>query len=150
MNRHTGKGRMVKQMTDIGRRDFFRKCLVAGAALAVSGTAAAPAGAEASAGQIKGVCLYVPSLGKASEFVETMNRNAPGEWTAHPLQGTLDDLYFQTRETYREARSNANTFVGVVDPASFAVIRAAITDSGGSLYYSTYEERGRVTFSARL
>jgi hypothetical protein len=138
-------------MTDVGRRDFFRKCLVAGAALAVSGTAAAPRSAAASThGEIKGICLYVPSLGKASEFVEAMNRNAPGEWTAHPLRGTLNDLYFQTRDFYREARSSANTFVGVVDPASFAVIREAIVGSGGSFHYVTYEERGRVTFSARL
>jgi hypothetical protein len=138
-------------MTDVGRRDFFKKCLVAGAALAVSGTGAAPHSAMASTHEpIKGVCLYVPTLGKASEFVELMNRNAPGDWTVHSLQGSLTDLYMQTRGFYEDARSQANTFVGVVDPASFAVIHEAIVDSGGSFYYVTYEERNRVTFSAQL
>jgi hypothetical protein len=138
-------------MTDVGRRDFFKKFLVAGAALAVAGTGTAPRSAMASTHEtIKGVCLYVPSLGKASEFVELMNRNASGDWTVLPLQGTMTELYFQTREFYEDARSRANTFVGVVDPASFAIVHEAIVDSGGSFYYVTYEERNRVTFSAQL
>ncbi len=139
-------------MIETGRRGFFKQVFAASAALAATGMCAAlPPKAEASVQeQIKGVCLFVPSLGKASEFVELMNKNAPGDWTVHPLTGSLTDRYFKTKSLYEEAKANANTFVGAVDPGSFAVIQAAITDSGGSFHYITYEERNRITFSAQL
>jgi hypothetical protein len=138
-------------MNNSTRRDFFRNVFLAGAALAVSGTGPLPRRAEASEREgITGICLYVPTLGRASEFVELMNKNAPGDWQMHPLQGALSDRYFQTRELYRGARGRVNTFVGVVDPASFNVIHEAVLDSCGSFHYVTYEERNRVTFSARL
>ena len=135
-----------------GRRGFFKQVFAAGAALAATGMGAAkPRNAEASVGEkITGVCLFVPSLGKASEFVEMMNKNAPGNWTVHPLTGPLTERYFKTKNLYEEAKVKANTFVGAVDPGSFAVIHAAIVDSGGSFHYITYEERNRVTFSAQL
>ena len=79
-----------------------------------------------------------------------MSRNAPGRWRAHPLQGTITDSYLETRNLYEEAREGANTLVGVVDPATFAVIHEAIVDSGGSFYYVTYEDRNRVTFSVQV
>jgi hypothetical protein len=138
-------------MINESRRTFFKTVFSAGAALAAFGTGSQAGRAEAATkGEIDGVCLYVPSLGKASEFVEMMNKNAPGDWTVHPLQGTLTDCYFKTRSLYEEARGKANTFVGVVDPATFAIIHEAIADSGGSFHYVTYEERNRVTFSAQL
>ena len=92
----------------------------------------------------------MPSLGKASEFVDFMNKNAPGTWTVHPLQGTLIENYFTTRNLYEDARGTANTFVGVVDPATFAIVHEAIVDSSGSFHYITYEERNRITFSAQM
>ncbi|ABB32353.1 twin-arginine translocation pathway signal [Geobacter metallireducens RCH3] len=139
-------------MMETGRRGFFKQIFTAVAAVAATGaTAAAPRRAEASvAGQIKGVCLYVPSLGKATDFVEMMNKNAPGSWTVHPLTGSLSEHYFTTRNLYEEARGSANTFVGVVDPATFAIVHEAIVDCGGSFHYTTYEDRNRVTFSAQL
>ncbi len=139
-------------MMETGRRGFFKQIFTAVAAVAATGaTAAAPRKAEASVpGQIKGVCLYVPSLGKASDFVEMMNRNAPGSWTVHPLTGSLNDHYFATRNLYEEARRSANTFVGVVDPATFAIVHEAIVDCGGSFHYTNYEDRNRVTFSVQL
>ena len=139
-------------MMETGRRGFFKQVFTAVAALAATGaTAAAPRKAEASVpGQIKGVCLYVPSLGKASDFVEMMNRNAPGSWTVHPLTGSLNDHYFAARNFYEEARGSANTFVGVVDPATFAIVHEAIVDCGGSFHYTNYEDRNRVTFSVQL
>lgn len=139
-------------MMETGRRGFFKQVFTAVAALAATGaTTAAPRKAEASVpGQIKGLCLYVPSLGKASDFVEMMNRNAPGSWTVHPLSGSLGDNYFTTRALYEEARLNANTFVGVVDPATFAIVHEAIADCGGSFHYTNYEDRNRVTFSVQL
>jgi len=139
-------------MMETGRRGFFKQIFTAVAALAATGTTvAAPRKAEASVpGQIKGVCLYVPSLGKASDFVEMMNRNAPGSWTVHPLTGSLNDHYFATRNLYEEARLSANTFVGVVDPATFAIVHEAIVDCGGSFHYTNYEDRNRVTFSVQL
>ena len=139
-------------MTNQSRRGFFKQIFTAGAAMTATGmSAAAPRKAEASVtGQIKGVCLYVPSLGKADEFVDTMNRTAPGIWTVHPLTGSLTEHYFTTRNLYEAARDRANTFVGVVDPATFAIVHEAIADSGGSFHYITYEDRNRVTFSVQL
>lgn len=139
-------------MMETGRRGFFKQVFMAGAALAATGMGAAtPRKAEASVlEQIKGVCLYVPSLGKASDFVEMMNKNAPGSWKVHPLTGTLTDNYFKTRDLYEEARGSANTFVGVVDPATFAIVHEAIVDCGGCFHYITYEDRNRVTFSVQL
>jgi len=138
-------------MTNVTRRAFFKTFFSAGAALAVSGGVSQPRQAEAAIkGQIIGVCLYVPSLGKASDFVELMNTNARGDWTVHPLTGSLTDRYFKTKDLYEGARGTANTFVGAVDPGSFAVVHEAIVNSGGSFHYITYEERNRVTFSAQL
>lgn len=139
-------------MMESGRRGFFKQIFTAGAALAATGVAAAaPRKVEAAVpGQIKGICLYVPSLGKASDFVEMMNTNAPGSWTAHPLTGSLTEHYFTTRNLYEEARGSANTLVGVVDPATFAVVHEAIVDGNGSFHYITYEDRNRVTFSVQL
>lgn len=139
-------------MIESGRRDFFKQVFVAGAALAATGMSTAlPRKAEASVHeQIKGICLFVPTLGKAGDFVEMMNKNAPGAWTVHPLAGTLTENYFKTRDLYEEARGTANTFVGVVDPATFAIIHEAIVDCSGCFHYITYEDRNRVTFSAQL
>ncbi len=138
-------------MMNQSRRGFFRTVLTAGAALAASGMGSRTSSAEAATqGEIRGVCLYVPSLGKAEEFVEMMSKNAPGNWRAHPLQGAITDSYLETRNLYEEARETANTLVGVVDPATFAIIHEAIVDSGGSFYYVTYEDRNRVTFSVQV
>jgi hypothetical protein len=138
-------------MITTSRRAFFKTFLSAGAALAVSGTSSTTRPAEAAVqGQIKGVCLFVPTLGKAGDFVELMNTNAPGSWTVHPLEGSLNDHYFTTRNLYEDAKVSANTFVGVVDPATFAVVHEAIVDCGGCFHYITYEERNRITFSAQL
>jgi len=138
-------------MTSTSRRDFFKTFLSAGAALAVSGAGNQAGRAEAAIqGRITGVCLYVPSLGRASEFVELMNNNAPGSWKVHSLTGSLTERYFTAKSLYEEAKVQANTFVGAVDPGSFAVVQAAIVDSGGSFHYITYEDRNRITFSARL
>jgi hypothetical protein len=139
-------------MMETGRRGFFKNIFVAGAALAASGMGAAlPRNAEAAVQeQIKGVCLFVPRLGKASDFVEMMNNNAPGSWEVHALNGSMSEHYFTTRNLYEEARNYANTFVGVVDPATFAVVHEAIVDCGGSFHYITYEDRNRITFSAQL
>ncbi len=136
-------------MISQSRRGFFKTILTAGAALATARIGGqADTASSVTPGQIKGVCLFVPSLGKASEFVEAMNRNAPGDWTAHPLRGEMMDCYLETKSLYENARGKANTFVGVVDPATFAIVHEAIADSGGSFHYVTYEERNRVTFSA--
>jgi hypothetical protein len=137
-------------MTDTGRRDFFKQVLVAGAALAISGTGMFARSAVAAPEGIKGVCLYVPCLGKADEFVAMMNRSAPGDWTVHPMEGAMIDRYFAARNLFEEAKGHANTLVGVVDPASFAVIHEAIVDSVGSFHYVTYEDVNRVTFSVRV
>ncbi len=139
-------------MIETGRRGFFKQIMLAGAALAATGIGTAGTRqAEASVPkQIKGVCLFVPSLGKASDFVEMMNKSAPGSWTVHPLEGSLGEHYFTTRKLYEEARGNANTFVGVVDPATFAIVHEAIVDCCGSFHYITYEDRNRVTFSVQL
>jgi len=140
-------------MTDTSRRAFFKTFLSAGAALAVSGAGGQVNRAEAEThGEITGICLYVPSLGKASDFVELMNKNARGDWTVHPLTGTLTDYYFKTRSLYQDAKDQgkANTFVGVVDPASFAIVHEAIVDCSGCFHYITYEDRNRVTFSVQL
>ncbi|MDD2733833.1 MAG: twin-arginine translocation pathway signal protein [Desulfuromonadaceae bacterium] len=138
-------------MMNTSRRAFFKTFLSAGAALVVSGSGNTTKPAEAAVHeQIKGVCLFVPTLGKASDFVELMNTSAPGNWTVHPLEGTLTDRYFIAKSLYEEAKGRANTFVGAVDPGSFAVVQAAIFDSGGTFHYITYEERNRITFSAQL
>ncbi len=138
-------------MTESNRREFFRNCFATVAGLAVCG--AGPLARQAEAARengISGICLYVPSLGKAAEFVELMNDSAPGQWQVEALEGSFDQRYFAVRDLYRRACGHANTLVGVVDPASFTVIQEAITGSGGSFHYVTYEERGRVTFSVRL
>jgi hypothetical protein len=137
-------------MIDQGRRRFFSS-LFSGAAVAagLGGGAARAEDAAAPRGGIDGICLYVPGLGSAGEFVAAMSRDAPGRWTARPLQGGLTDRYFQARAVYEEARGKANTFVGVVDPATFAVVHEAIVDGGGSFHYVT-EEWSRVTFSAQV
>jgi|GEM_PF-1456052 len=139
-------------MITTGRRDFFKSVFVAGATLAATGMSAIrPPRAEAAApDRIKGVCLFVPTLGKAADFVEMMNRNAPGSWTAYPLTKSLSEQYFAVRNLYEEVSGAVNTFVGVVDPATFAVIHEAIIDCGGGFHYITYEERNRVTFSVRM
>jgi len=139
-------------MMETGRRGFFKHVFAAGAALAATGMGATqPRKAEASVHeQIKGVCLFVPTLGKAGDFVEMMNTNAPGSWTVHPLTGSMTDYYFTTRRLYEEAKENANTFVGVVDPATFAIVHEAIVDCSGCFHYITYEDRNRVTFSVQL
>ncbi len=133
-----------------GRRSFFVSMFSASAALAAAWAGRAR-GDEAVAprGGIDGMCLYVPTVAEASEFVEAMARNAPGKWTAHALRGGLTDRYFEARSLYEGARGKANTFVGVVDAATFAVVHEAIVDGGGSFHYVTYEERSRVTFSVR-
>ena len=143
-------------MMETGRRGFFKQIFTAGAALVATGMEASrPRTAEASvpasvSGQIKGVCLFVPSLGNARDFVDMMNQRAAGSWTVHPLDGSLTDQYFTTRQLYEEARESANTFVGVMDPATFAVAHEAIVDCGGAFHYITYEDRNRVTFSVQL
>lgn len=138
-------------MINESRRGFFKTVLGAGAALAVTGNVASPGRAEAATRNgVKGVCLFVPTLGKAADFVEMMNNSAPGDWSVHPIEGTLTESYFRTKSLYEEAKAKANTFVGVVDPATFAVIHEAVVDSGGSFHYVTYEESNRVTFSALL
>jgi hypothetical protein len=138
-------------MINQSRRTFFKTVFTAGAALAASGIATRTGTAEAlNPCRIKGVCLFVPSLGKAKEFVDEMNQRAPGEWTAHPLKGEMMDCYLEAGRLYEEAKGIANTFVGVVDPATFGVVHEAITDNGGSFHYVKYEERNRVTFSAQL
>lgn len=139
-------------MMETGRRGFFKQMFTAGAALVVTGMEVSrPRKAEASVpGQIRGICLYVPSLGNARDFVEMMNQKAAGSWTVHPLTGSLGDHYFTTRDLYEEARESANTFVGVLDPATFAVVHEAIVDCGGAFHYITYEDRNRVTFSVQL
>jgi hypothetical protein len=138
-------------MIHLGRRRFFTSVFSAGAAVAAASAGGGPveaAAAEATPG-ITGLCLYVPGLGQAGEFVAAMTRNAPGRWTAHPLPGAITERYFAARSLYERARGNANTFVGVVDPATFAVVHEAIVDAGGSFHYVT-EARDRVTFSVQL
>lgn len=136
---------------DVGRRDFFKKFFLAGSALAVSkvGGQARQANA-ATPTSIRGTCLYAPSMEKADDFVELMTHSAPGEWSVYPLTGSMTDRYFSVKSLYQEAKAEANTFVGVVDPGSFAVVHEAIVDSGGSFHYITYEERNRVVFSAQI
>ena len=142
-------------MIDQGRRRFFTSMFSAGAAVAAAWAGGGPVAAAAEeAGEktalgIDGLCLFVPSLGEAGEFVAAMSRNAPGRWTAHPLPGALTERYFAARSLYEGARGKANTFVGVVDPATFAVVHEAIVDAGGTFHYVT-EARDRVTFSVQV
>jgi len=139
-------------MIDQGRREFFRKLFAAGAAVATASVARPARGGEAAAAQggIDGICVYAPNVGKASDFVEAMSRNAPGKWTTHALPEGLTDRYFEARSLYEGAKGKANTFVGVVDAATFAIVHEAIVDGGGSFHYVTYEDRSRVTFSAQV
>ena len=139
-------------MINQSRRAFFKSVVAAGAALATVGAGSQVRRAEAAGrGEINGICLYVPTLGKAGEFAEMMNSNAPGSWRIHPVEGTLTESYFTVRQLYEEAKGGeANTLVGVVDPATFAIIHEAVADSGGSFHYITYEERDRVTFSVQV
>ena len=60
------------------------------------------------------------------------------------MTGSLSDHYITTRNLFEEARGNANTFVGVVDPATFAIVHEAIVDCGGCFHYITYEDQNRV------
>jgi hypothetical protein len=138
-------------MIDQGRRRFFTSVLSAGAAVTAALLGSRARAEEAPpAARIDGICLYVPTLAGADAFVESMRRSAPGRWTAHALRGGLTDRYFEARRLYDGARGRANTFVGVVDAATFAVVQEAIAEAGGSFHYVTYEERSRVTFSARV
>lgn len=139
-------------MIDEGRRGFFRKFVMTGAALAASAGVAAPRKAAASPGPgIKGVCLRVPHLELGEAFAEQMKERAPGSWSVHTLEGSVTDFYFETRSIYEELKGKeTNTFVGVADPATFAVVREAISDSGGSFHYTMYEGPDRVSFSVRL
>lgn len=138
-------------MIDKGRRGFFKKFAMAGAVLATSGGVVSPKTAGAfSRPAITGVCLRVPHLEMGDEFAGQMKQSAPGSWRVHTLKGTLTDFYFETRALYEEVKGNANTFVGVADPATFAIIREAIGDSGGSFHYIDHEETNRVSFSVRL
>ncbi len=138
-------------MINQSRRGFFKTVFTVGAALTATGMSKPrPAEAAAPKGAIKGICLFVPSLGKASEFVQMMKSSASGEWTAKPLPVEMMECYVATKELYEGAREKANTFVGVVDPATFAIVHEAIVDCGGSFHYTKYEERNRVTFSAQI
>ncbi|HJV65536.1 MAG TPA: twin-arginine translocation pathway signal protein [Geomonas sp.] len=139
-------------MTSQNRRSFFKTVFSAAAAMAVSGTGALAGRAEAApAGAINGVCLYAPGLQGGHEFADTMRKSAPGEWSVQPLSGSLTDCYFQAGLLFEEARAGrANTFVGVVDQASFAVVHEAIVDRGGRFHYVTQKERDRVTFSVEV
>ena len=135
-------------MVDKHRRNFFKKVVMTGAVLAASGGAVVTRNAAAaSRAEINGVCLRVPNLDVGAEFAEQMKKSAPGSWRVHTLKGTVTDFYFETRGLYDEVKGSANTFVGVADPATFAVIQEAIGDSGGSFHYITYEDRHRVSFS---
>lgn len=138
-------------MIDKGRRIFFKKCVMAGAVLAASGAAVSPREAGAF-GQtsIQGVCLRVPNFEVGGEFVEQMRQSAPGSWRVHTLAGTVSDVYLETRALYEEAKGTVNTFVGVSDPANFALMQAAIGDCGGSFHYITYDDASRVSFSVRM
>lgn len=138
-------------MMNQSRRSFFKSVIGAGAALAASGAIRSTPVEAAEKAAIVGVCLYVPALGKAADFVAEMNQNAPGSWSVQPLEGSLTERYFQTRESFQAARDGAgNTFVGVVDPATFALVHEAIVDSGGSFHYVKHEEHDRVTFSVQV
>lgn len=132
----------------MGRRGFFKKIAVAGALLAVSGESVIPRkAAAATPARIEGLCLLVPNAEMSVDFAALMEKSAPGSWRVHTLTGTLTDFYLETRGLYTEAQGSVNTFVGVADPATFAVIQEAIGDSGGSFHYITYEDRHRVSFS---
>lgn len=135
-----------------GRRRFFKSLLSAAAAgaAALAGGRARAEDAPAAAGRVDGVCLYVPGFAESGDFVEAMRRDAPGTWTAHALSGGLTDRYFAARALYERARGRANTFVGAVDPATFAVVHAAIVDADGRFHYVRHEGRSRVTFSAQV
>lgn len=139
-------------MNSQNRRSFFKTVFAAGAAVALSGTGTLAGRAEAApAAAINGVCLYSPGLGSARQFVETMRRSAPGEWSVQPLSGSLTDCYFQAALLFEDARKGrTNTLVGVLDQASFAVVHEAILDRGGRFHYVTHEGRDRVTFSVEV
>lgn len=139
-------------MISQNRRSFFKTVIAAGAAMAASGTGTLAGSAQAAtAGAINGVCLYAPGLASAREFVESMRKSAPGEWSVQPLSGSLIDCYFQAALLFEDARrGKANTFVGVLDQASFAVVHEAIVDRGGRFHYVTHKERDRVTFSVEV
>jgi isocitrate lyase len=138
-------------MIDEGRRGFFKRIIMAGAVLAVPGEALLPRKTMASAAvAIEGVCLLVPNLEMGAEFAEQMKKSAPGSWRVHTLKGSLTDFYLETRGLYEEAQGQANTFVGVADPAAFTVIHEAIGDCGGRFHFITYESRHRVNFSVQV
>uniref|UniRef100_C6E1Z7 Twin-arginine translocation pathway signal n=1 Tax=Geobacter sp. (strain M21) TaxID=443144 RepID=C6E1Z7_GEOSM len=139
-------------MTSQNRRSFFKTVFAAGAAVAVSGTGTLAGRAQAAqAGAIDGVCLYAPGLGTALEFADTMRKSAPGTWSVQPLSGSLTDCYFQAALLFEDAkRGKTNTFVGVLDQGSFAVVHEAILDRGGRFHYVTNEGRDRVTFSVEV
>lgn len=138
-------------MIDKGRRDFFKKFAITGALLATSGEVLSLRKAEASIqANIKGLCLRIPNSHEGGAFADRIKQSAPGSWKVHTLRGSLTDFYFETRALYEEAKNKVNTFVGAADPASFAVIREAIVDSGGSFHYITHEDPHKVCFSARV
>ncbi|WP_224958066.1 twin-arginine translocation pathway signal protein [Geomonas subterranea] len=139
-------------MISQNRRSFFKTVIAAGAAMAVSGTGTLAGSAQAApAGAISGVCLYAPGLGSARDFVESMQMSAPGEWSVQPLSGSLTDCYFQAALLFEDARrGRTNTFVGVLDQASFAVVHEAIVDRGGRFHYVTQNGPDRVTFSVEV
>jgi hypothetical protein len=139
-------------MTSQNRRSFFKTVFAAGAAVAVSGAGTLAGSAQAApASAINGVCVYAPGLGTAREFVETMRKSAPGTWSVQPLSGSLTDCYFQAALLFDDARrGKANTFVGVLDQGSFAVVHEAILDRGGRFHYVTHKGRDQVTFSVEV
>jgi len=139
-------------MTSQNRRSFFKTLFAGAAAVAVSGAGTLAGRAEAApASAIDGVCLYAPGVGTARRFVEAMRESAPGEWSVQPLSGSLTDCYFQAALLFEDARrGKTNTFVGVLDQASFGVVHEAILDRGGRFHYVTHEGRDRVTFSVEV
>jgi hypothetical protein len=139
-------------MTSQNRRSFFKTIFAAGAAVAVSGTGTFVGGAQAAqSGAIDGVCLYAPGLGTASQFVETMQKSAPGTWSVQPLSGSLTDCYFQAALLFEDARrGKTNTLVGLLDQASFTVVHEAIVDRGGRFHYVTNKGGDRVAFSVEV
>ena len=135
-------------MIDESRRNFFKKIAMAGTVLAVSVEAVAPRKvAVAIPATIEGLCLLVPNMEMGVDFAAQMKKSAPGSWRVHTLTGSVTDFYLETRGLYEEVKSTVNTFVGVADPATFAVIQEAISDCGGSFHYITYDDRHRVSFS---
>ena len=66
-----------------------------------------------------------------------MQEIMPDAWKVHTLECSVTESYFATKSLYEEVKGEANTFIGVADPATFAVIAEAIGDSGGISTTST-------------